>query len=104
MDRENNSKCKSCGAKIRYYDTVKRIQKGKFGKITYLYVSRFRCERCGEIHRKLPDGLYPYKHYDAEIIKGVIDHLITPETLEYEDYPCETTMKRWTSQHKQALL
>lgn len=69
MNRENNSKCKSCGA----------------------------------IHRKLPEGLYPYKHYDAEIINGVVNHVITPETLGYEDYPCEMTMKRWISQHKHSL-
>ena len=104
MNRENNSKCKSCGATAKYHDTVKRMQKGKSGIKKYLYVPRFRCEGCGEIHRKLPEGLYPHKHYEAEIINGVVDRVITPETLGYEDYPCEMTMKRWISQHKHSLL
>ena len=28
--------------------------------------------------------------------EGVLNGTITPETIDYEDYPCELTMKRWT--------
>ena len=43
----------------------------------------------------MPDCLVPYKHYDSEIIVGVIDETITQDTLQFENYPCEETMKRW---------
>jgi hypothetical protein len=33
--------------------------------------------------------------YESEIIIGVLEGLITCETLGYEDYPCEATMRRW---------
>ena len=41
------------------------------------------------------DFLHPYKQYDSEIIDGVIEGLIDSDTLGFEDYPCEMTMKRW---------
>jgi len=46
----------------------------------------------------------PYKQYEAELIIGVLDGLITYETLGYEDYPCESTMLKWLSQKQQLLL
>lgn len=49
------------------------------------------------IHRFLPECVHPYKQYDAEIIDGVIEGLIDSDTLGFEDYPCEMTMKRWRS-------
>ena len=48
--------------------------------------------------------LFPRKHYEAEVIIGVLDGLITCETLGFEDYPCEATMVRWLSQKAQLLL
>jgi hypothetical protein len=43
----------------------------------------------------LPDFIFPYKQYEADIIIGVIEGLITCDTLGFEDYPCEMTMIRW---------
>ena len=43
------------------------------------------------------------KEYESEIIIGVIEGLITPETLGYEDYPCEMTMNRWLSEKNRLL-
>ena len=34
---------------------------------------------------------------------GVIEGLITPETLGYEDYPCEMTMHRWMNEKNRLL-
>lgn len=39
-----------------------------------------------------------FKHYEADIIDGVVEGLIGPDTLGYEDFPCEETMKRWKKQ------
>ena len=51
----------------------------------------------------LPDYILPYKQYDAEIIKGVLEGLITTDTLGYEDYPCDKTMERWIDRRDQLV-
>ena len=63
-----------------------------------------RCPGCGAIHRELGGLFFPYKQYEAEVIFGVLEGLITCETLGFEDYPCEMTMLRWLSQKAQLLL
>lgn len=87
--------CPHCKSRLYKYDKVKRLLKSTNGRKQFLKIQRYRCPKCGKIHRNLPDCLFPYKHYNSEIIIGVIDGLITCETLGYEDYPCEMTMKRW---------
>lgn len=91
----NNSKCPNCGGNLKYYDKVKRTVKTKGGNKQYIKVRRFVCNACESVHRELPDFIFPYKHYDGEIIRGVKEGLITPETFGFEDYPCEMTMNRW---------
>lgn len=48
--------------------------------------------------------IYPYKQYESEIIDGVIEGLITCDTVGFEDYPCELTMIRWKTQNIQLPL
>ena len=60
--------------------------------------------RLRAIHRELGGLFFPYKRYEAEVIFGVLEGLITCETLGFEDYPCEMTMLRWLSQKAQLLL
>ncbi len=47
------------------------------------------------LHNELPDCLVPHKHYEAEVISGVIDGTVTDEDLDSEDYPSRMTMDRW---------
>lgn len=89
--------CSVCGESMKYYDSVSRIVRTKMRKTTWIKIKRFRCPRCGGIHRELPCYILPYKQYETEIIRGVLEGLITSETLGYEDYPCEMTMVRWKS-------
>lgn len=96
--------CPICGGELKYYDSVKRVVRSKWGKIGQIRVRRFRCRHCWSMHRELPDVLFPYKHYEAEIIVGVLEGFITCETLGFEDYPCEQTMDAWKSQETQLLL
>lgn len=91
----NYNVCKHCGGHTKPYDRVKRILKMKGGNKRYIWVQRYQCPDCGKIHRVLPDYILPYKQYDAEIIRGVIEGIITPDTYGYEDYPCDKTMERW---------
>lgn len=96
MTINNVSTCPDCGGYLKYYDKVKRIMRMKGGGKRWIRVKRFRCIVCRKIHRSLPDFILPYKHYEAEIVKGVVNGFITSETLGFEDYPCEMTIKRWT--------
>lgn len=58
-------------------------------------IRRLRCEHCRSLHNELPDCLVPYKHYESEVVSGVIDGIIEPKDDMNEDYPCEETIKRW---------
>lgn len=104
MVKEEILKCPECNNQLKYYDSVWRIIRSKNGNSSWIKVKRYRCVCCGKIHRKIPRFIFPYKQYESEIILGVIEGLITPETLGYEDYPCEATMLRWITRKEQLLL
>lgn len=96
MTIKDVSACPKCGGTLKYYDNVKRMIRTKGGNKSWTRVKRYKCEVCDAVHRLLPDFIFPYKHYEAEIIQGVVNGTITIETLGFEDYPCEMTIKRWT--------
>lgn len=103
MISTNESNCPSCGGVLKFYDMVKRVMRTKGRASERVKIRRLKCTKCGAVHRELPEFILPYKQYEAEIIKGVLEGLITCETLGYEDYPCETTMNRWLAQKAQLL-
>lgn len=104
MVTTDESICPECGGTLKYYDSVPRIVRGKMRASKQIKIRRLYCKGCGRLHRELPDYIFPYKQYDAEIIRGVIEGFITCETFGFEDYPCEMTMFRWISQKSQLLL
>lgn len=103
MVAKDVSACPKCGGNLKYYGMVSRIVRTKGRVTTWVNIRRLRCDKCGAFHREIPRFIFPYKQYEAEVIIGVIDSLITCETLGYEDYPCEMTMIRWKSQNLQSL-
>ena len=74
------------------------------GTKEYLQIRRFRCQEGQALHNELPDCLVPHKHYEAEVISGVIDGIVTPDDEESEDYPCLATMLRWLVWFRANLL
>lgn len=104
MDFDNIVVCSDCGTPSKYYDKVSRTVRTKGRRTTCVSVQRFKCPRCGSIHRNLPDYIFPYKQYEADVIIGVIENLITCDTIGFEDYPCEMTMLRWKAQNLQLPL
>lgn len=104
MDFDKIVVCSDCGTPSKYYDKVSRIVRTKGRRTTCISVQRYKCPRCGSIHRNLPDYIFPYKQYEADVIIGVIENLITCETIGFEDYPCEMTMLRWKAQNLQLPL
>lgn len=104
MIMHNELICPYCNGLLKYYDSVPRIVRTKNGIIQWTAIRRLRCSVCGSIHRELPDFLFPYKHYETEVIKGVLEGIITSDTLGFENYPCEATMKRWRTRNIHLLL
>lgn len=95
MISNSNSSCPKCGGQLKYYDTVKRMVRTKYGLKNKVYIRRFRCQECNSIHREIPEFILPFKQYEADIVFGVIEGYITNEIIGFEDYPCEVTMIRW---------
>ena len=93
--------CPNCGGNLKYYDNVHRVIRTKRRVCRSIRIRRFKCSKCKRIHREIPDEVHPYKQYETEIIRGVLEGLITSDTYGFEDYPSEMTMKRWKSQKKQ---
>lgn len=95
MVSNETSACPNCGGGLKYYDSVFRIIRTKGRVSDRIRIRRLRCSDCGGVHRELPDSVCPYKQYEAEVIRGVLNGLITSDTYGFEDYPCESTMVRW---------
>lgn len=87
--------CPCCGTKLKYRDTRRRIMKKEGGVVIFLMLRRLFCRKCRRLHIELPACLSPYKHYDVEVIEGVIDGIVTEDDLDSENYPCAATMERW---------
>lgn len=87
--------CKLCGTETRRYDRVRRIIRCGYGKKKIAMIDRYICLKCGKVCRALPDNLLPYKQYDRRIIEGFVNGKLSSELLEFEDYPCETTIANW---------
>lgn len=104
MISNKESICPKCGGQLKYYDSVKRIVRTKYGRKKKVIVPRLRCNKCHSIHRELPDFIFPYKQYEADIIIGVIEGHITYQTIGFEDYPCEMTMFRWRLQSTEVVF
>ena len=100
----NKTECPECGGGLKKYDVVKRIVRTKNRETYFVKIRRLKCLDCQRIHRELPEFIFPFKQYEAEIIRGVLDGCITPDTYGYEDYPCELTMKNWIAQNLQGIL
>lgn len=87
--------CPVCQSEMHYRDSRKRIRKKEGGIREFLVIRRFRCDHCQSYHNELPDCLAPYKHYETEVISGVLDGIVSPDDLDAEDYPSLPTMRRW---------
>ena len=95
MVRVGETCCPVCGKEIKHYDKVQRIVRSEYGRRKWIDIQRLVCSGCGVLHSELPWELMPYKHYEARIIQGFIFDRYTSCDLEFEDYPSETTIKRW---------
>lgn len=87
--------CQVCKGELKYYDTVIRTILSKGGLKHKHKIKRFKCVSCNKIYRQLPNYILKNKHYEREIINNVITGKINQDTLGFENYPSNITMKRW---------
>lgn len=92
--------CPTCGGNLQYRDSRQRICRHEGGARDTLVIRRFRCAECNRHHNELPDCVVPYKHYDTEVISGVLDGVVSADDSDSEDYPVEITMQRWLQWYK----
>ena len=104
MVRENSTICPKCRGELIFYDHVSRLVRTKFRATKQIRIRRLRCNVCFSSHRELPNFVLPFKQYEADVIFRVLDGIITADTLDFEDYPCEQTMKRWRKSFRTHFL
>lgn len=96
MDSKKDA-CIICGGETRYYDSTKRKVKTEYGSCYQINVKRYICSKCGSVRRILPDTLISFKHYEKRIVDGFVSGKLSSSDIEYEDYPCESTVQKWLS-------
>lgn len=87
--------CKYCGGELLSRGCVKRLIRGENGSKTQILINRYSCKECGKWCRELPDNVVPFKQYTKDIIDGFVNGDLSNDDIEYEDYPCDMTQKRW---------
>lgn len=92
-------RCIKCGENCRKYGTVQRTVKSGGGRKEAIRVQRWQCLSCGYVFRELPENVERFKQYSKTVIDGVKSGEIDESILEYEDYPCEMTMRRWRTRN-----
>lgn len=88
-------KCDKCGGTMKHRDFVKRLVKTGGNNKQWINVERMICLNCNHIQRVLPPELTKYRHYSINVVDSVCNNDV-PLDIRYEDYPCDTTIKRWT--------
>ena len=96
--------CPCCGGTLKCYDRVRRIVRRKNGLKKWVRIRRLICNECCSIHRELPTYLAPYRHYDIRIIEGFLSGMLSSFDLDYEDYPCDSTIANWRKAREKQLL
>lgn len=104
MINVNETRCPHCGGELRYYDKVRRIIRTKKGLKDCIFLRRLKCVNCKSIHREINNCIFPYKHYESEIILGVLEGLINSDTIGFENNPSEQTIKRWYANFTNAFM
>ena len=87
--------CDRCHTVMKRYDKVNRTLRTRYGRKEMIFLERYRCPKCGHVARRLPREVVRFKQYHADVIEGVMNGWITSDTIGFEDFPSEMTMKRW---------
>jgi len=84
-----------------FRDTCIRYGRNVESKRHQYVIRRLHCPPCNAIHREIPDILFPYKHYETDVIQAAIDGVTDGLAAD------ESTIQRWKRQwrkHEARLL
>lgn len=95
MVNKKDEFCPYCNGDLQPRGYIWRKIRIENGKIARRKIFRKSCKKCGRWHRVIPDDIIPYKQYRKDIIEGFISKQLSNEELEFEDFPCDITIKRW---------
>ena len=87
--------CPVCQTPMKHRDSRRRHIRREGGQKYWGVIRRLFCKKCRRLHNELPANVSPHKHYEVEVIEGVVDGVVEPDDQENEGYPCEVTMQRW---------
>lgn len=94
LPKSSDFLCPACkDGSLSYRDHCKRIVRYEGGDKEWIYIPRYKCEKCARIHRMLIDSLVPFKHYSEEVICDSVNGNIKPDSSDYS--PSEQTVLRW---------
>lgn len=62
--------CKTGLAMWRYGYRKRKVRDFQ-GRIFWVMLPRYRCQKCGKIYLTLPNFLIPYKQYDRDTIRNI---------------------------------
>ena len=96
--------CPNCGGVLKRYDKVRRYLRLGGGVRKMIFLHRYKCSKCGKVHRGITNDVIPYKQYSAVVIFGFISGRLSVDMLKYEDYPCELTVRLWHTRIVQVAL
>jgi hypothetical protein len=83
--------CPLCGGLLCYRDSVFRKLKNLASEIRLFLLRRLLCQVCGKLHRELPNIIYPYKHYEADVIQAIIEEREEASSCGADN----ATIRRW---------
>jgi len=94
--------CPKCGKLMAFRDTCKRNGLDKDARCRRYILRRFKCKDCKNTHREIPDFLFPYKHYEADVIQAAIDG--ETDGISADNSTIRNWQKQWQEQETRIQL
>ena len=92
--------CPKCNSTMKFRDTCNRHCKDKESKCTWYVLRRFEC--CDSTHREIPDFLFPFKHYEADVVQSVIDG--NTDGIAADESTIRCWRRQWKTQEERIRL
>lgn len=96
VESKENPICPVCSNELTYRCRRRRIWKQYGGETRWLRIRKMFCGHCQAFHDEIPDCISPHKHYGTTVIEDAVDEITLPDDENYNGYPCERTMQRWS--------
>ena len=92
--------CPECGKIMTFHDTCNRHGLNEKAECTWYVLRRFQC--CGSTHREIPDFLFPFKHYEADVVQSAIDE--NTDKIAADESTIRCWRRQWRTQEMRVRL